>query len=83
MLAPKPDPAPLLVDSRRAAAMLAVSERTLWTLANSGELQRIKIGSAVRFAVSDLVSFVDSKKNAPRELRQIPAGLNPFSDGTK
>ena len=53
----------LLVDARRAAAMLAISPRTLWSLTNNGEIQHVRIGRAVRYSVEDLRKWVEAKSN--------------------
>ena len=53
---------PLLVTSREAARMLAVSERTLWGLADRGEIPRIRIGRAVRYDVRDLDAWIQHNK---------------------
>ena len=58
------DPQPLLVDSRTAARMLAVSPRTLWSLTRQKTIQIVRIGRAVRFAVSELQRFVEQKKGS-------------------
>jgi excisionase family DNA binding protein len=52
----------LLVDQRTAAKLLCVSIRTLWTLAQTGEIPRLKIGKSVRFAMTDLLAFIDRKR---------------------
>ena len=56
-------PVKLLVTSRVAAKMLSISERTLFSLAASGEIKRLKIFSSVRFDVKDLLAFIEAKKN--------------------
>ena len=53
-------PPPLLVDSRTAAKMLSLGERTLWDLAAKGEIKRQKIGRLVRFAVSELERYAQA-----------------------
>jgi excisionase family DNA binding protein len=50
---------PLLVTPPDAAHLLAVSERTLWGLTDAGEVRAVRIGRAVRYAVSDLVAYVE------------------------
>ena len=55
-----PPPSPLLVTPREAARLLAVSERTLWSLAAAGEIPRVRIGRAVRYRVADLRAYVDA-----------------------
>lgn len=47
----------ILVDSREAARRLAVSGRTIWSMANDGRLPVCRIGRAVRFRVADLEAF--------------------------
>jgi hypothetical protein len=52
-------PAPLLVDACEAARILSVSERTLWSLTNTGVLQCVRINRAKRYAMADLTAYVD------------------------
>ncbi len=59
----------LLVDSREAARMLAVSPRTLWSLSSPrGPVPVVKIGRAVRFKVADLERFVEAAKVEAKEV---------------
>ncbi|MCC7085582.1 MAG: helix-turn-helix domain-containing protein [Pirellulales bacterium] len=55
-------PVPLLVDTPTAARMLGVSARTVWTLANCGELRPTRIGRAVRFSVAELERFIAERE---------------------
>jgi excisionase family DNA binding protein len=49
---------PLLLTPRQAAAVLAISERTLWSLAHErGELPFVKLGTAKRYRLADLRDF--------------------------
>jgi len=57
-------PTPLLVNSREAARLLCVSQRTLWTLADTGQIPRLKIGKIVRFDVSDLRAWIAKVKTS-------------------
>jgi excisionase family DNA binding protein len=59
-------PGPLLVDSRRAAEMLGVSPRTIWTLQACGELKPTRIGRAVRFSIDELRRFVVERQGEER-----------------
>ena len=60
---PKPRPVRLLLNTRDAAAALAVSERTLWGLtAPRGPIPCVSIGRAVRYDVADLRAFIDGEK---------------------
>lgn len=55
--------APKLLNSRDAAKMLAISERTLWSLtAPRGPLPAVRIGSSVRFDVKDLDTYIEAQK---------------------
>ncbi len=63
---------PILVGSGEAARMLGISERTLWELKRRGELPYVAIGSgtkkeSIRYSVSDLYSFVASRKVSRKE----------------
>lgn len=59
-------PAPLLVDRREAARLLAVSPRTIDNLRARGELPSLKIGARRVFDVSDLRRYIDARKGAAR-----------------
>ncbi|MCA9279599.1 MAG: helix-turn-helix domain-containing protein [Phycisphaeraceae bacterium] len=50
----------LLVDSKTAAAMLSISERTLWSLKDKGIIPSRKINSLVRFYIPDLHAWIDA-----------------------
>ena len=56
-------PAPLLT-YRQVAKLLAVSERTIFTLAKRGDLPGVKIGGQVRFDPRDLESFIERQKQS-------------------
>jgi len=56
------DPPRLLLTPRRAAEALSVCEKTLYNLTRRGELPAVKIGRAVRYALSDLQAFIDGRK---------------------
>ena len=58
----------LLVTSSQAAKLLSISERTLFSLAVSGEIPRIRIGRAVRYSPDDLQRWIDERKETPAEL---------------
>lgn len=47
-----------LLTSKQAATVLAVSERTLWSMRTSGEIPFISIRSAVRFSPDDLHAWI-------------------------
>jgi excisionase family DNA binding protein len=52
----------LLLNVREAAKALAISERSLWTLTNTGVLSSVRIGRAVRYAIADLESYIDRRR---------------------
>lgn len=58
-------PAPrLAVDAKEAAAMLGMSQRTLWTLTNSGEVPCVRYGTnrrSKRYRVADLEEFLEAR----------------------
>jgi excisionase family DNA binding protein len=62
LTSPAPVVTPLLFTRREAARMLAISERTLWTLTCRGELAAVRIGRAVRYSLEDLRAFCDKAK---------------------
>jgi excisionase family DNA binding protein len=43
-----------LLTPKDAAKLLAISERTLWALADRGAIPRIKLGNCVRYRIADL-----------------------------
>jgi excisionase family DNA binding protein len=48
----------LLLRPREAAKALSISERTLWTLAQRGELRPVRIGRAVAYSIDELRDFI-------------------------
>ena len=52
---------PILVTLRQAAAMLAISERTLYTLIKDGQIPTVRLERAVRIRVADLEGWVAAK----------------------
>ena len=62
------DIAPLLVSTRDAARMLAVSERTLFTLRKAGLIRPVSVGlQGVRYSVEELQRFIresEAKENS-------------------
>lgn len=58
-----------LLKPSEAADLLAISERTLWSLTNANEIPHIRIGRSVRYAVSDLEAWIDSKRESTIPVR--------------
>jgi len=55
----KTDPAKLLFTVRETARVLAIIERTLFSLTKRGEIKRLKIGRSVRYSVEQLKRWID------------------------
>jgi excisionase family DNA binding protein len=54
-----PEDKGLLIDSRQAAKLLKVGERTLWRMWNSGTMPKpIRIGNAVRWSYEEIQAWV-------------------------
>jgi excisionase family DNA binding protein len=53
-----------LLRPREAAALLAISERTLWDLSNRGDLPTVRLGRSVRYDPGDLATWVARNKSA-------------------
>lgn len=51
----------LLVCSRDAAKLLSISERTLWSLVDRGEIVCIRIGTCKRYSLAALEAFIASR----------------------
>ena len=59
----EPAPTPkLLLTVAQTAEALQVCPKTVFNLTRSGQLRAVKIGSAVRYAVSDIESFIAAAK---------------------
>ena len=52
----------LLLKPAEAAKALAISARKLWSLTAGREIPHVPIGRAVRYDVSDLRAWIESKK---------------------
>lgn len=57
-----PHDAKQLLTSREAAAVLSISERTLWGLMRSGAIPCVPIGRSVRYDPADLRAWIASSK---------------------
>ena len=68
---------PLLVDSRTAAAMLSISERTLFTLTSEKAIPVVRIRRAVRYRRADVAAYVNGLvslgSSADRKRRKVAA----------
>ncbi len=53
----------LLLTARDAAAVLSVSQRTLWSLTHPrGPIHPVRIGRAVRYAPASLFAYVEAQQ---------------------
>lgn len=50
---------PKLVTIRRAAELLAISERSAWRLASTGELTTVKLGRSTRVKVESIDRLIE------------------------
>ncbi len=55
------DDQPILLSPKEAAKRLGISERTLWTITDRGEIHCIRIGASKRYPVTELERFVSTK----------------------
>ena len=51
----------LLLDAKRAAAMLGIGSRTLWSLTKAGEVPHLRIGRRVLYPVDHLTAWIRAK----------------------
>ena len=51
-----------LLTYREAAALLGVTDRTVWTLVDRGELPAVRFGHSVRIDPADLRAFIEQAK---------------------
>lgn len=58
-------PEPLAVNVKEAARLLAISERTIWTLAKTGRIKAKKIGGRTVFPLDSLRSFLYALDDEP------------------
>ena len=56
------DPQKLLVNTEAACRLLSISPRSLWGLKQAGEIPHVRIGRSVRYAIDDLITYVDAKR---------------------
>ncbi len=57
-------PETVLLTSRDAAALLAVCEKTLWTLREDGKIAAVQLGRAIRYSKRDLLAFIEQSSAA-------------------
>lgn len=52
----------LMVNVQSAAAMLAISRRTMQIILARGDIPCVRVGRAVRIAVADLRAWIDANR---------------------
>lgn len=70
-----PTPAPIveqLLTYREAGKLLGVTERTIWTLVDRGELPAVRFGRSVRIDPADLRAYIDQCKTAAKGVNHDP-----------
>jgi len=66
----------MLLTARQAAAVLSISERTLWGLTDGGEIPVVRIGRAVRYDPRDLQTWIDRhKQRGAASPAALPKGI--------
>lgn len=55
---------PLLLTARDTARMLAISERSLYSLTKAGALPAVRIGRSVRYDPGDIRAWIESAKKS-------------------
>lgn len=58
---PNTPPTPLLIGMNEAARLLSLSPRTVWSMANSGELPTVRVRRRVLFNVEALRAWIDAQ----------------------
>ena len=53
-----------LLKAPETAALLGISQRTLWSLTASGEIPHVRIRRSVRYAVADLEAWIEARKES-------------------
>lgn len=59
-----------LLTYRAAAKLLGVTERTLWSMVDRGELPSVRFGRCVRIDPADLRAFVNRSKRCDERVSQ-------------
>ncbi len=67
-------PAPIWYSTAEAAAQLGVTPRTVYALANHGELVGYKIGRVHRYRDADIQSFLERHRINPGDLDHLTGG---------
>ena len=63
-----------LLTARQVAELMQISERSVWSLTNSGSLAAIRIGRLVRYSPADVQSWIERRRR-PAAAPDAPADL--------
>ena len=61
-----PSEPPLLIDAERAAAMIGIGTRTLWSLTDADEIPHVRIRRRVLYPVEELRRWIESRQRGGR-----------------
>jgi excisionase family DNA binding protein len=61
-----------LLTYKQAGTLLGVTERTVWTLVNDGELPAVRFGRSVRIDPADLRAYIDRCKTPAKGVDHDP-----------
>lgn len=61
-----------LLTYREAGKLLGVTDRTIWTLVDQGELPAVRFGRSVRIDPADLRAYIDRCKTAGKGVNDDP-----------
>lgn len=65
-------PVERLLIYREAGKLLGVTERTIWTLVDQGELPAVRFGRSVRIDPADLRAYIDRCKTVAKGVAHDP-----------
>jgi excisionase family DNA binding protein len=74
---PVPSNGDVLVGVHDAAKRLGLARATIYKMAARVELASVKIGSRLRFRVSDLNDFAEKHRRSPELVARLAAGSRP------
>lgn len=69
MVEPVAPPETVLLTPPEAAKLLAICEKTLWSLTKQRKIASVRIGTSVRYSKRDVLAFIESTKSAGQQDR--------------
>ena len=69
----------VVMDTREAAAYLAISDRVLYDMARAGEIPHVRVGRNIRYRVMDLDLYLEERTT--REWEKVDNRGRPSSKG--